>query len=73
MVKVFCQKNYEGGKGGASIYADFSANEILTNEITLICGITNTQSDPLMYSSMEISNTNTLWTWRTYIEYTGGW
>ena len=55
-------ENYEGGKGGASIYADFSANEILTNEITLICGITNTQSDPLMYSSMEISNTNTLWT-----------
>jgi len=50
-----------GGQGGASIYADLSANDILTNEITLHCGITNTQSDPLMYSSMDISNTTTTW------------
>ena len=54
---------YNGGKGGASIYADLSANDISTNIIRLQSAVTNVsgQNYPTGLTSMDISNVNTTW------------
>ena len=57
-------EQYNGGKGGASVYADLSANDISTNIITLQSAVTNVsdQNYPTSLTSMDISAVNTTWT-----------
>ena len=58
------EEQYSGGKGGASVYADLSANDISTNIIRLQSAVTNVsgQNYPTGLTSMDISNVNTIWT-----------
>ena len=55
---------YTGGRGGASIYADLSVNDISTNIIRLQSAVTNVsgQNYPTGLTSMDISAVNTTWT-----------
>ncbi len=55
---------YTGGRGGASIYADLSVNDISTNTIRLQSATTNVSGEnyPTGFTSMDISAVNTTWT-----------
>jgi hypothetical protein len=65
--------NSSGGQGGASIYADLSANDISNNAIIIQSGITNVSGQSnLVETSMEISNVNTKWICGNTLSLTAG-